>query len=296
MNRTVFQDNQLSLGLMLPLRAAEGDVDFIGQIDFAVKAEALGFDALWVRDVPLNGPWYPETFGHLDPFAMLGAIAARTQRITLGTAAAVLPLRHPLHLAKSAISIDRLSQGRFILGLGSGDRREEFAAFGADTGDHKELYRGHWTQLSAALERPARVLSNTETAFELWPSAESDIPRLAIGSGGQTLEWIARNAAGWVTYHRPRIQQKDRYALWRNAVDRVTPGSFRSFSVALHLHLEEDPDAPITEINLGYRTGSRGLATLLEEMRSDGTHHVILALDPNGMPVDRSLEIIAASV
>ena len=55
---------------------------------------------------------------------MLGAIAMATSRIAIGTAATVLTLLQPLHIAKAAITLDRLAPGRFILGLGSGDRRE----------------------------------------------------------------------------------------------------------------------------------------------------------------------------
>ena len=149
---SLFRDSHLSLGVTLPIRETEiSAVDFTQQVELATAAEQLGFSAVWVRDVPLNGPWYPEAFGHPDPMVMLGAIASRTSRIALGTAAIVLTLRHPLHIAKAAISLDYLSHGRFVLGLGSGDRREEFAAFGADPKDHKELYRDHWTQLAAAL-------------------------------------------------------------------------------------------------------------------------------------------------
>ncbi|GGF00671.1 coenzyme F420-dependent N5,N10-methylene tetrahydromethanopterin reductase [Aliidongia dinghuensis] len=260
----------------------------------AALAEELGFSAVWVRDVPLNGPWYPEAFGHPDPIAMLGAIAARTFRIVIGTAATVLTLRHPLHLAKAAITLDRLSGGRFVLGLGSGDRREEFSAFGADSGDHKDLYRDHWMRLAAALEQPPRILpppAEPAVAFELRPAAATEIPMLAVGSGGQTLEWIARNATGWATYHRPPEIQRDRYALWRRAVDRVAPGAFRSFSVAVRVELVEAPSAPAAPIDLGYRTGIRGLATVLEAMRDAGVHHALLNLPPTGA---RPAETVAA--
>ena len=294
---TLFRDGHLSLGVMLPVRAAEGPaVDFTEQVELAAAAERLGFSAVWVRDVPLNGPWYPEAFGHPDPMVMMGAIAARTSRIALGTGAIVLTLRHPLHIAKSAISLDYLSHGRFVLGLGSGDRREEFAAFGVDPKDHKDLYRSHWTQLAAALERPPRILpaaSDPGVLYEMRPAAATAIPMLAIGSGGQTLEWIARNAAGWATYHRPPHLQRDRHMLWRRAVDRVVPGQFRSFTVAVHIELLGDPRAPASPIDLGYRTGARELAGILKAMRHEGVHHVILNLRPTGVPPGETLAAIA---
>jgi luciferase-type oxidoreductase len=293
---SLFRDGYLSLGVTLPIRETErSTVDFTQQVELATAAEQLGFSAVWVRDVPLNGPWYPETFGHPDPMVILGAIAARTSRIALGTAATVLTLRHPFHIAKAAISLDHLSHGRFALGLGSGDRREEFAAFGADPKNHK-LERDHWTQLAAALKRPPRVLlplPDSAAIFELRPAAQTDIPMLAIGSGGQTLEWIARNAAGWATYHRPPKIQRDRHMLWRRAVDRAAPDQFRSFTVALRIELLNDPHAPTNPIDLGYRTGARELTEILKAMRNDGVHHVMLTLLPSGIPPREKLAAIA---
>ncbi len=283
----LFEDGNLSLGLVLPMRSASGpDVDPHEQLDFAAAADALGFAALWVRDVPLNGDWYPEEFGHPDPFAMLGALAMRTRRAMIGTAATVLTLRHPLLIAKAAISVDDLSGGRFVLGLGSGDRMAEFAAFERSFEDRRELFRTHWERVAAALQIPPRVLMDDGTSstegFEMRPPARRDIDMLALGSGGQTLEWIARNASGWATYHRPPDVQRDRYNLWRKAVDRATPGAFRSFSVALRVDLVDRPDAPVEPIELGYRTGIAGLRATLDAMRDAGTHHVLLNLVPNG--------------
>jgi probable F420-dependent oxidoreductase len=68
----------------------------------------------------------------LDPFAVLAAVAGRTQRVRLGFGVAVLPYRHPLVVAKLVASIDALSNGRVILGVGTGWLPEEFDAVGAD--------------------------------------------------------------------------------------------------------------------------------------------------------------------
>ncbi|MCK9510295.1 MAG: TIGR03571 family LLM class oxidoreductase [Pigmentiphaga sp.] len=297
---SLFREGRMSVGLVLPIRATDTEnVDFREQVELAALAEQLGFAAVWVRDVPLNGPWYPESFGHPDPFVMLGAIAATTSRIVIGTAATVLTLRHPLHIAKAAISLDYLAPGRLVLGVGSGDRREEFAAFGEDSNHRRELYRAHWAELAAALEQPSRitrVVSDPAVDFELRPSAQSRIPMLALGSGGQSLDWIARNAPGWATYHRSPAVQQGRHELWRTAVERSAGGQFRSFSVALRIELLEDQAAPAEDIEIGYRLGSRALVDVLESMRDAGTHHALLNIVPNGMPARETLELIARHV
>jgi hypothetical protein len=92
---SLFRDGHLSLGVTLPIREKGTCCRLHAAVELATAAEQLGFCAVWVRDVPLNGPCYPEAFGHPDPMVMLGAIASSTSRIALGTAATVLTLRHP---------------------------------------------------------------------------------------------------------------------------------------------------------------------------------------------------------
>jgi luciferase-type oxidoreductase len=100
----------------------------------ARRAEELGFAALWFRDVPLRDPNFGDIGQVYDPWVYLGWIAAQTRTIALATGSIVLPLRHPLHTAKAAASIDQLTRGRFVLGVASGDRPIEFPAFGLASG------------------------------------------------------------------------------------------------------------------------------------------------------------------
>ncbi|RKK02621.1 TIGR03571 family LLM class oxidoreductase [Pseudoroseomonas wenyumeiae] len=290
----VFAEGRLSLGVVLPVRRQpDAPIDFREQIALARRAEELGFAAIWVRDVPLNGPWYPEIIGHLDPWVALGAVSAVTRSIALGTAATVLPLRHPWHLAKAAASVQALSGQRLLLGLGSGDRPEEFAAFGLRSEDRRTLFREKWEKLQGALLHP-QSLPGLPDSFELRPTDFVPPPLIVIGSAGQSLEWIARHAAGWATYHREPEQQRDRHHLWRRAVDGAAPGQFRSFSVALHLSIERGSGAA-TAIPLGYRTGETGLVSILAEQRDLGVHHLMLNLESSTLEPDESLELVAAA-
>jgi luciferase-type oxidoreductase len=290
----VFAEGRLSLGVVLPVRRQQGaPLNFREQIALAYRAEELGFAAIWVRDVPLNGPWYPETIGHLDPWVALGAISTGTSRIALGTAATVLSLRHPWHVAKAAASIQALSGQRLLLGLGSGDRPEEFAAFGLRSEDRRTLFRANWEKLQGALLHPQSLPDLTD-GFELRPAGFTPPPLIAIGSAGQTLEWIARHATGWATYHREPEQQRDRHRLWRRAVDGAAPGQFRSFSVALHLSIEQGSGAAVA-IPLGYRTGGAGLASILAEQRDLGVHHLMLNLESDSLEPGEALELVAAA-
>ncbi|WP_422650020.1 TIGR03571 family LLM class oxidoreductase [Cupriavidus sp. H18C1] len=297
----LFREHELSIGLVMPLlREGQAVPDYAAQLDLAQRADAAGFRALWVRDVPLNSADYPDPIGHLDPWVFLGGLATRTRRAMLVSGAVVLPLRHPLHIAKAAISVQELSGGRFVLGLGSGDRPPEYAAFGQDGNARRELFRQHWAVVGAAVGLPSRVVPDREaddgTAFYLLPRQQRAVPLLAVGSGGQSVDWIARHAIGWMTYHRDPATQRDRHSMWRAACERSAPGRFRAFGVAVRLELSENALEPPTALNLGYRTGAQPLVAILEEMRAAGVHHVALNITNSQRPVEEVLDELAQAV
>ncbi|SAK87878.1 LLM class oxidoreductase [Caballeronia ptereochthonis] len=297
----VFARDELSIGLTLPITADhQSIVDFNEQIALGCLADGLGYRALWVRDVPLNSADYPDPVGHLDPWVLLGALASNTERAALISGAIVLTLRHPLHIAKGAFSVNTLSRGRFILGVGSGDRPPEYAAFGRDPDERRDLYRRHWDTLAAAVALPSRVIPDSAPEgapeFYLLPRQSSSIPLLAVGSGGQSVDWIARHSLGWMTYHREPHAQRGRYSMWRAAVERAASGAFRAFGVAMRLDLSDRPEEPATDISLGYRTGHRALIDLLHQMRESGTHHVTLNVSSERRPARDIIEEVAAYV
>ncbi|MGZ9719942.1 TIGR03571 family LLM class oxidoreductase [Rhizobium miluonense] len=295
-----FHRDQLSFGIVLPAQTRTlADVQFDVQLGIAGHADRLGFDALWVRDVPLNSESYPDPIGHADPWVFLGALATATSNIRLATGAIVLPLRHPLHIAKASLSVAALSKGRFVLGLGSGDRPSEYEMFGRDVESRKALFQTHWERLAAAL-RPDQAVINEDGQvrgdFAIRPSLQgTSIPMVAVGSSAQSLEWIARNAAGWMTYYRSLSVQKDRLTLWRNAQTKVTT-EFRGFGQSMVLELLDKPDATYEEINLGGRTGRRGLIDTLSAMREAGIQHVAFNLISEGRPATEVMDEIAADI
>lgn len=116
------------------------DAGPIGEI--AMALEAAGWDGLALTEHPAGSARWLEGGGHqtLDPFVALGGAATVTSRIRLLTYLAVLPYRNPMLLAKSAMTVDRLSNGRFILGVGNGYLKSEFAALGVDFEERSALF------------------------------------------------------------------------------------------------------------------------------------------------------------
>jgi len=148
------------------------DPDIIAQI--ARRAEAVGFDSLWAPEhvVLFDDAAYASQYPYndtgrigitdadlLDPFTALAFAAAHTERIKLATGIFLVPQRHPLVVAKMVASLDRLSKGRFLFGVGIGWLKEEFRALGIPperraqrTCEYLDAMRAVWTQTSPSFE------------------------------------------------------------------------------------------------------------------------------------------------
>lgn len=277
----MFAPDRLTLGVFFPIEAFSGDQPtMLGQERLARRAEELGYAALWCRDVPLRDPSFGDVGQVYDPWVYLGWIAAQTNAIALATGALVLTLRHPLHTAKGAASVDRLSGNRLVLGVASGDRPVEFPAFGVDFDQRSALFREHLRVVRTVLaeefphlQSPYGVLAGTA---DLVPKPVTPVPMLVTGHSGQQLEWIAKNADGWITYPRGLQRQAEVAAHWRAVAGTAAPGVFKPFVQSFFVDLTDDPDAAPTPIHLGFRGGRHFILRFLEALRSIGVNHVIL--------------------
>lgn len=281
----------ISLGLMVPTATPSGELlPAETMLRMAAIAEEAGFAALWTRDVPLIHPDYPDRGPFLDPFAWLGALAARTSRIALGTAGVVLPLRHPLHVAKAAASLQALSGGRLLLGLASGDRPPEYAAFGVNRDHRAALFRDGFATIRTTL-----ATARAPDGALLTPAVEAP-PLLAVGSGGQTVQWLAGNADGWLSYARDPTSQRDIIGLWRRYVAERGGGMPKPFAQALNIDLEEDPAAPSLPAEFGLRLGRQALARHVLELQAIGVDHLMLNPARGRRPAPEVVEELASEL
>lgn len=122
---------------------AEADLLEAGGIgELAIAAERAGFLGFALTEHPAASAKWLAAGGHqtLDPFVALGGVATVTTKLRLLTYLAVLPYRNPLLVAKAATTVDRLSNGRFILGVGTGYLKAEYAALGVDFEERLALF------------------------------------------------------------------------------------------------------------------------------------------------------------
>ena len=294
----MFQENKLTLGLFFPLESYEGSIpemDIEKQLQLAKRAEELNFASLFVRDVPLHDPYFGDVGQIYDPWVFLGYLAAHTQRIALGTASIILTLRHPLHVAKAAASIDRLSGERLVLGVATGDRPIEFPAFsvnfeqrGALLQEAISVMKTAWKENFPAIQSPRVHLSGGD----LLPKPRlSDIPVLVTGHSSQSVEWIAQNSDGWMYYPRNIRFQAELIQHWRSFTDR-----FKPFTQSLYVDLTENPDQLPVPIHLGFRIGRNRLIEFLENLRLVGVNHVMINLKYGKRPAEEVIEELGQEV
>jgi alkanesulfonate monooxygenase SsuD/methylene tetrahydromethanopterin reductase-like flavin-dependent oxidoreductase (luciferase family) len=131
--------------------------------ELAYEAEEAGWDAFFLWDhINYNMRGSQETPVMVDPWITLTAIALRTRRIQFGTMVTPLPRRRPWKIARETVTLDHLSHGRLILGVGLGsDRSHEFSGFG-ETVDARE----HGEMLDEGLEILAKLWSGEEVSYE----------------------------------------------------------------------------------------------------------------------------------
>ena len=297
----VFRPNRLSLGLVVPLEHySAGPVPTLQRhLERVRLAETLGYAAVWLRDVPFNVPSFGDAGQVFDPFVYLGMLAGATERIALGVASVILPLRHPAHVAKAAASVDVLSGGRLILGVASGDRPDEYPALNLPFDDRGARFRASFDYI--------RRIGGNYPAFEnAWGSPDGSIdllpkpvsgklPLLITGGSQQDPDWIARNGDGWITYPRSVAAQANVLQAWRNRLAGAGRAA-RPAMQSLYVDLADDPAEAPQPIHLGYRLGVRHLRAHLKALEEIGIHHVALNLRFNRADVEITMRQIADDV
>ncbi len=191
----------MQLGIHLPHIGRKAGPDAIRRT--AIQAEELGFDDVWVSEhiiVPQDAD-YPPSANFWDPVLSLTWAAAATSRVRLGTSVLVLPLRHPLPLAKELATLQNLSNGRLILGAGVGWLEAEFDALGVpfkERGRRMDegiaMMRAVWTEDPVSFEAkwiPAKI-----SAMRAQPQPIQPIP-IWIGGSSDAAIRRALRLDGW---------------------------------------------------------------------------------------------------
>ena len=181
-------------------------------LDRARHAEATGWDGLYLADHFMTNKEGPSDSPMHECFSLLAALAATVPRVRLGSLVAGNTYRHPAVLAKQAATIDHLSGGRMVLGLGAGWQVNEHEAYGIPLGTTKE--RLAWFEEACQVVTGLRDQARTTVAGDryqltdapLEPKPLGPLP-LLIGSSGQRVmaRIVATYAQEWNTWSTPEL-------------------------------------------------------------------------------------------
>ncbi|GAA1293642.1 LLM class F420-dependent oxidoreductase [Pseudonocardia aurantiaca] len=235
----------MTIGLFLHNRYVQSDP--AAAVDVAVHAEELGYDSLWAGEhVVVPSPRVPPSPMEpdepiFDPVVLLAHLAARTEHVRLGTGVLVLPQRNPLILAKQLATLDVLSRGRLVVGIGAGYLEPELTALGvpmaergARTDEYLAAMRALWTQ-----DAPAYAGRHVRfAAVDAHPRpAQRPVPVVVGGRTAAAHRRAARDADGWYGYmHSPESTAQHVAALRKAAAEagRERP-----------LHISITPERPV---------------------------------------------------
>lgn len=293
-----FKEHHLTLGLTFPLESYEGSfptMDMEAQMTLAKKAEKLGFAALFVRDSPLYDPTFGDVGALYDPWVFLSYVAAHTDRIALGTSSIVTTLRHPLHVAKAAASLDKIANQRFLLGAATGDRHIEFPIFKVERSESATLFRESIAVMKKVWRESFPIIQTERVEMlkgDIVPKPVfSDIPVFGTGYSGQTIEWLAEHTDGWLFYSQGVNEQRELVKKWRAAA-----GRFKPFTQFLAIDLSENPNEVPKPIQGGFRSGTAFLIDYLRAYEDAGVNHVMFGLKYGKRPAEEVIQELGENV
>jgi len=267
----------------------------------AEEAERRGLDSVWVIEhLLIASPRYRTSW--MEPLTVLSFIASRTSRLRIGTSILILPLRNPVQLAKTAATLDHLSGGRLVLGVGAGWHRGEFEAMGVDFSKRGRIMDEQLRILRGLLS--GEVVTHHGRFYNIdgvdiypRPAQRPCIP-IWIGGGGmgprekigQILRRVATFGDGWIA--RP-TSDLESLSEWWGAIRRYAAEAGRnpeelSFAQLNFTYLSRRGDEdvarafskivnlPIDELKRTYMVGDRSEITRrVEKLAGIGVNYFI---------------------
>jgi probable F420-dependent oxidoreductase len=272
-------------------------------VSFGPLAEDLGYDSVWVMDHLFNNGYIRERLDdkpYYHPMATLSHISALTSTVKLGTSVMVLPYHNPVELAKYAATLDRMSGGRVILGIGVGAMTPEFEALGIPLNQ-----RGSLTNESIDVMR--ELWSNEDPSYnsERWDfqdlkfapkplqtvAGSPHVPLWVGGSSPGALRRAARRGDGW---HPSGVSAED-FAIGRQRVRELAEAAGRNpDDLVMSARVEVEAHGGPSSQRAADRSRLPGddpsaMIAGIAAYRDAGVQHIVLALNTGDVERLRTL-------
>jgi probable F420-dependent oxidoreductase len=278
---------RLRVGVQLP--EVERDVRWPEYLAMARAAEAVGFDSIWVGDHLLyrdgrgveRGPW--------EAWSLLSALAAVTERVQIGPLVACLAFHSPGVLAKTAATVDEISGGRLVLGVGAGWNETEFRAFGLPF-DHRVARFEESFDILRRLLAGERVTSSgtywrAEGAMVI--PRPSRPPPLMVGSNGpRMLEATLPHVDAWNTWYVRYGNTAEGFAALNQSVTEAAervgrePDEIERSACVLVVLDPDSDERPLEDGVVPLEGNMDRIAAGLRDLSEAGAHEAILVLSP----------------
>ena len=272
----------------------------------AVRAEQLGYDSVWVSDHVVVPNANVERFGAAiyDPLITLAVAAGATSRVQLGTTVLIVPYRNPVVTAKMVSSLDALSGGRFVLGIGAGWLEEEsamlgvpFAERGPMTDEYLAAMRELWTSPSPSFAGKYTQFSGLH--FEPKPMQKPHPPIWVGGHARASLRRAAEIGAAWHPINRSATEIGTAAGELKQlcqARGRAVPPAVTLRNDAFMVRAGQAVPAPIHGGSV-IAGEPAAVADQIGELRTAGVEHLVLEfLAPDGADLDEQMVLFAERV
>ena len=277
----------MKVGLTVPngiVGSPSGVLSYAQMRGFALKAEERGLDSVWIYDhflfhfqgKPREGVW--------EGWTVLSGLAEATDRVEIGTIVACTAFRNPAVLAKMAVTLDEVSGGRLILGLGAGWHEPEFTMFGMPF-DHLVDRFEEALKIITPLVRDGKVdfrgTHYSAIDAEILPPPSRKIPVMIGAKGPRMLRLTARYADSWNTFGAGLAQTRTALAAAETEVGR-DPASLE-ITASINIAFPDLGDVPDDAADPGnYLNGATAaeLAAGLRAFAEAGVGHVMAWLYP----------------
>ena len=281
----------LELGLNLPY--VEGSMDgrtprWSDILAMAQAAESIGFDAIWISDHVGFGDPEGEWTGAWESWTLLSALAASTSRVALGNYVLAVPFRNPALLAKMAETLDEISGGRVILGLGAGWNEPEFTSYGVPYDDRFRRFEDALRIITDMLRRGSsthhgRTIQTRSARIEPRGPRSEGLPVMVGANGPRMLRLAAELADHW----NGGLPGLDEVPAMLREIDDVCrevgrdPATLTRSVEALVRTIAAPGDAPREEHEI--RGEPEAIAAELRRYGDLGVDHVQVQLRPNSV-------------
>jgi alkanesulfonate monooxygenase SsuD/methylene tetrahydromethanopterin reductase-like flavin-dependent oxidoreductase (luciferase family) len=281
-------DRRVKIGIQLP--EVERPVTWSELREVALTAEDCGLDSIWVGDHLLYRDEAGMGKGPFEAWSTLAALAEATERVSLGPLVAATSFHAPAMLAKKAATVDDISGGRLILGLGAGWNRVEYEAFGFPHDRRVDRFEEAFTIIrtlirEGAIDHQGRY--HTLEHCELVPRPRTDIPLMVGSNGPRMLRITAPHVDMWNTWHTDYENRPEGIGPLVDAVERAgreagrDPGAIeKTAAVYVQMPRGTGREAGSDERPRVEPIVAHALPEMLEGFAEAGISHLQIVVDP----------------